>query len=33
MGYQTDKERNAKERHCFGNEDKPNGFMEDRAKI
>ena len=33
MGCKTDKKGYAKERHSFGNEDKPNGFMEDRAKI
>ena len=33
MGYKTDKERYAKERHCFSNENKQNGSMEDRAKI
>ena len=33
MGYKTDKERSAKKEHCLGNENKPNGSMEDRAKI
>jgi len=32
MGYKTDKKRYAKERYRFGNENKPNGFVEDRAK-
>jgi|GEM_PF-3414041 len=33
MDYKTDKKRYAKERYCFGNENKPNGFVEDRAKL
>ena len=33
MGYKTNKERNAKEQNCLGFEDKPNGSVENRAKI
>ena len=32
MGYNTDKKRCVKEGYSFGNENKPNGFVEDRAK-
>ena len=33
MGYKTGKKRYAKEKYCFGNENKPNGSVEDRAKV
>ena len=33
MGYKTDKKRYAKERCCFGNENKPNGFVEYRRTV
>ena len=33
MDNKTDKERNAKEGYSFGNENKQNGFMENRAEL
>ena len=33
MGYKTDKERYTQKEHCIGNENKPNGSMENRAEI
>lgn len=33
MDNKADKERHAKEKNSHGNENKQNGFMEDRTKI
>ena len=33
MDYQAGKKENAKERHCFGNENKQDGSMENIAKL